>query len=147
MTEADFRVLLIASSFMAVRFAQRYVTQRLPFDFRYEAHLNQSCDDHASLDDVLYPDDSARIVTCNSETDVVELLYRDGRCPQWIDISAFRVGDTFTEMQLLCCGRFTHDRDKLYYTHGGTGPFGIKSPVFPFGYEEGTTFTLPPTKI
>ena len=144
MTEADFRVLLIASSFMAVRFGQRYVTQTLPFDFRYDVHLNQSCDDHATPDDVVYPDDNDRVVYCGSESDVVALLSRDGRCPQWIDISASRVGDTFTEMRLICCGRFTNDRDKLYYTDGGTGPFGLKSPVLPPDYEEGTTFSLPP---
>ena len=144
MTEADFRVLLIASSFMAVRFRQRYVTQTLPFDFRYNVHLNQSCDDHATPDDVLFPDDNDRVVYCDSESDVVTLLSRDGRCPQWIDISASRIGDTFTEMRLICCGRFTNDRDKLYYTDGGTGPFGLKSPVLPPDYEEGTTFSLPP---
>ncbi|MCA9146947.1 MAG: hypothetical protein H6821_02915 [Planctomycetaceae bacterium] len=143
MTEADFHVLLIASSFLAVRFGQRYVSQTLPFDFRYDVRLNQSCDDHATPDDVLYPDDNDRVVSCDSESDVVALLFRDGRCPQWIDISAARVGETFTEMRLLCCGRFTNDRDKLYYTRGGTGPFGIKSPVFPPDYKEGTKFLLP----
>ena len=143
MTEADFRVLLIASSFMAVRFGQRYVTQTLPFNFRYDVRLNRSCDDHATPDDVLYPDDNDRVVYCNAESDVVSLLSRDGRCPQWIDVSAARVGDTFTELELLCCGRFTNDRDKMYYTDRGTGPFGIKSPNLPPNYQDGTTFSLP----
>lgn len=145
MTESEFHVLLIASSFMATRFGQRYVAQTLPFDFRYDVHLNQSCDDHATPDDVLYPGDNDRVVSCDSETDVVALVFRDGRCPQWIDVSAVRVGDTFTELRLLCCGRFTNDRDKLYYTDGGTGPFGIKSPALPPDYKEGTTFSLPQT--
>ena len=143
MTEADFHVLVVAASFMAVRFGQRYVKQNLPFEFRYDVHLNQSCDDRATADDVLYPDDAGRVVFCDCESDVVALLYREGRCPQWIDISVCRVGESFTELQLLCCGRFTNDSDKLYYKHCGTGPFGIKSPTLPLGYEQGTTFCLP----
>ena len=143
MTDADFRVMLIASSFIAVRFGQQFVTQKLPFEFRYQAHLNYSCDDHATQDDVLYPEDEGRVVWCDSEDDVVTLLSRNDRCPQWIDIAVSRIGDTFTELQLLCCGRFTNDRNKMYYSDRGTGPFGIKSPNLPFDYQDGTTFLLP----
>ncbi|MCA9150959.1 MAG: hypothetical protein KDA92_16720, partial [Planctomycetales bacterium] len=121
MTEADFHVLLIASSLMAVRFGQRYVTQTLVFDFRYDVRQNHSCDDHAAPDDLVYPDDDGRVVYCTSESDVVSLLLRNGRCPQWIDISVARIGDSFTELELLCCGRFTNDRDKMYHSDGGTG--------------------------
>lgn len=92
---------------------------------------------------MLYPEDDERVVVLETGRDVVSLLYRDGRCPQWIDISAVRVGDAFTELQLLCCGRFTNDGNKMYDTRRGTGPFGIKSPVFPFGYEEDSKFSLP----
>jgi len=147
MNEADFRVLLIASSFMAVRFAQRYVAQTLPFDFRYDIRLNQSCDDDASPDEVLYPEDRDLRVSCDSEDAEVPILLRDGRCPQWIDISVERVGDDFSQLRLLCCGRFSNDRDTLYYSAGDTGPFGIKSPNLPPGYEEGTTFCLPHANV
>lgn len=142
MSEADFHIWLIAASFLAVRFGQRYVTQTLPFEFRYDVHLNQSCDNHATPDDRLYPNDNDRVVTVASESDVVSLLYREGRCPQWIDISVTRVGDSFTELRLLCCGRFTDDRAKMYYSDRGLGPFGVKSPVFPPDYKEGSRFSL-----
>lgn len=143
MTEADFRVLLTAASFMAVRFGQRYVTQTLPFDFRYDVRLNQPCDDHATGDDVLYPDDNDRVVSLATEADVVPLLYRDGRCPQWIDISVERIGVPYTELRLLCCGRFTDDGTKMYYSDRGLGPFGVKSPDLPPDFEDGTTFEIP----
>ncbi len=143
MTKADFHALLIAASVLAIRFGQRYVTQTLPFDFRYVVHLNQSYDEHATPDDRLYRDDNDRIVQLVSESDVVSLLYREGRCPKWIDISVAAIGDSFTELRLLCCGRFTDDRAKMYYSDRGLGPFGVKSPDFPANYEEGTRFTIP----
>ena len=143
MTKAEFQVLLVASSFMAVRFGQQFVLQNLPFDFRYKVCLNQSYDGRSVNEDVLFPEDKDRIVDCNSELEVVKLLYRDGRCPQWIDVSVARVGDTFTELRLVCCGRFTDDRNQLYYVHCGTGPFGIKSPDLPPGNKDGEKFLLP----
>ena len=147
MSEADFRILLIAASFLAVRFGQEFVSQDLPFNFRYSVHLNQSCDDHATPEHVLYPADDGKIVENIDENDVVMLLYRSGRCPEWIDVSAHRIGPSFTELQLLCCGRFTSNRDTMYYNDRGLGPFGLKSPVLPPDYVDGQRFELPTVHV
>ena len=40
-------------------------------------------------------------------------------------------------------GKKTDRITEFYYQKGGTGPFGIKSPVFPSGYkDDGTKFSL-----
>ena len=145
MSEADFRVLLIAASFLTARFGQEFVVQTLPFEFRYHVDLNESFDTETD-DDYLRPDDLGRTVAMATEDDVVSLLYRDGRCPDWIDVLVLRVGDEFTELHLICSGRFTDDREKMCYNNRGLGPFGIKSPVLPPGFVEGTKFSIPPSK-
>lgn len=70
-------------------------------------------------------------------------------CTVMVDVHS---GSTFWQFELVTrlrsfnfyvAGGFTNDHDKMYDTRRGTGPFGIKSPVFPFGYEEGSKFSLP----
>lgn len=127
MKKPDFKVLLIAASFEATRFGQKYVHDILPFHFRYEVHLNQSLDLDSETGSVTYPDDEGKILSIDTEDGVVDLLYRDGRCPKWIDVSVHAISASYTVLRLLCCGRFTSERQRLYYESVGFGPFGIKS--------------------
>lgn len=138
----DFRVLLVAASFEATRFGQRFVSEVLPFSFRYSVHLNQSFDDDADPESIRYPDDDGKVVRVDSEESVVELLHREGRYPEWIDVSVHAVSPSFTLLRLLCCGRFTNNRNKLLYDEGGFGPFGIKSPDLPKNWKDGSRFNL-----
>ncbi|WP_254514007.1 hypothetical protein [Anatilimnocola floriformis] len=143
MAPHDFRVVLLAASDTAVRFARQFVTNELSLEFRYRVLLNQSYDGNASPDDVLYPDDDGVELSNLTADQVVDCLCRDGCWPQWIDISANAVSPDYTLLRLLCCGRFTDNPAKLYYQGTGTGPFGIKGPMFPVGHINGTKFTLP----
>jgi len=142
MQEPDFRVLLIAASFEATRFGQRYVHDYLRFTFRYVVHLNQSSDFDVAPGSVLYPEDEGKVLQIDTEEGVVDLLFRDGRCPEWIDVSVHAVDPSFTVLRLLCCGRFTSERHLLYYEGGGFGPFGIKSPDLEFGMKDGDKIKL-----
>ena len=143
MTEFEFRHLLLKASEHAVRFGERYVVQELPSTFRYHVQLNQSFDGNATSDEVLYPEDGGKEAVRVSAETVVALLFRDGRCPEWIDVNVEAVGTGFTLLSLLCCGRYTNDRKKMYYEDQGLGPFGIKSPYLPPDYVEGTKFDIP----
>ena len=87
--------------------------------------------------------DSHQDLTRISAETVVALLHRDGRCPEWIDVSVEAIGTGFTLLRLLCCGRYTDDRKKMHYDDQGLGPFGIKSPVLPPNYVEGSKFDIP----
>jgi len=142
-TEPEFHQLLLTAGKNAASFAERYIVPRLPDRFRYHVVLNQSFDGNATPDEVLYPQDDGRDVVCDSDRDVVALLCRDGRCPEWIDIGVEAIGEGFTLLRLLCCGRFTNDVEKMYYSKTGLGPFGIKSPYLPPDYVEGSRFDIP----
>jgi hypothetical protein len=142
MQKNDFRVLLIAASFEATRFGQRFAFDVLPFTFRYVVYLNQSNDADPAPGTVLYPEDHGKTVEIDSEEGVVEILSREGKCPEWIDVSVHAVNPSFTLLRLFCCGRFTAERQRLYYESRGFGPFGIKSPDLPSNWKQGSRFKL-----
>lgn len=127
----DFHTQLLAATYAALRFGQGYVKNRLPLEAEYIASLNQSYDARRADDEVVYPEDDGRIVECGTARAAANLLYRDGRCPGWIDISVLAVRKERTVMHLVCCGRYVDDDQRLYYYDRGTQPFGIKSPALP----------------
>jgi hypothetical protein len=143
MRAADFRIRLDAASFYATRFAATMVRDKLPYEFRYCAVLNSSCDANREEDEIVYPQDDYVIHDDLDAKGVVELLCREERVPQWIDISVGFNGREHSRLSLLCCGRYHADDDRLYYFDQGTQPFGIKSPVLPPRHKDGTKFRLP----
>jgi len=154
MTDIEFQSLMKKASTAALDFARRYVTDSLPSALRFHLKLNQSNDDEVASGDRVYPDDNG--VECIEATihAVASRLLRDQRCPQWIDISVEGVGDDFTQMELLCCGRYTANSARMYYHDRGMGPFGIKSPVLPINHDGKTKFKMkrvqqctPPTTV
>ena len=142
MTEREFSQLLDGASHHALAFARRYVENNLHGSFRYHVLLNQSFDGNASTDVSVYTEDDGREYSSLSASEVVNVLLREGRCPEWIDIAVEASGDSFTLMRLLCCGRFTDEPKRFYYTGGGTGPFGIKSPNLPINHRAGVRFPI-----
>lgn len=142
MRQQDFHTQLLAATFAALRFAEKYVVNQLSLDIEYVAELNSSFDDNRKHDEVIYPEDDGRFASGLSGLEVVELLYRDGRCPQWIDIRVQGASDGKTLLSLLCCGRYDDVDTRLYYYERGSHPFGIKSPTLPPGYVDGEKFHL-----
>jgi hypothetical protein len=129
MTRSEFLCLLTKATAASVDFARRFVENELPESVRFHVLLNQE-------------DDGREFSFLSSET-VADVLVRDGRCPEWIDVAVEAQGDHQTLVRLLCCGRFTGDESRMYYARQGTGPFGIKSPNLPIDYVEGMRFRLP----
>lgn len=138
----DFYTYLLSASFSCTRFAEDYVKNKLHYKFKYLVKLNKSCDVHADEENDLYPEDDGKELKLDEEKEVVELLLRKGKIPEWIDISVKGVGKDYTLLELLCCGRYTAKREKMYYTKHGQGPFGIKSPTFPPRHIEGEKFKI-----
>ena len=135
MTKDAFAELLCSVSVINREFAARYVHNWLPELFRYRVCLNQSFDGHPlHAGEYVFPDDGANAadpVGPLTGPEVVELLWRDGLVPEWIDISVVHADNDYTYFELLCCGRFTADESLMYYNDRGQGPFGIKSPRVP----------------
>lgn len=143
MKREDFQSQLIEATFAAIKFGQRYVSNCLTQNVTYVVVLNQSCDGNREKDEIIYPEDNGKIYSGLSQSEVAELLYREGRCPEWIDIRIAGADGDVTLIELECCGRY-HDNDsKLYYTWQDTQPFGIKSPFLPAPFwKEGEVFEL-----
>lgn len=143
MTKTEFHKLFTDSSKLAFDFAKIYVLDNLPNDFKYNVRLNFSHDDPNLKQFDIYPNDNDKTVELVTATEVVDLLCRKNKVPVWIDISVESIKKDHTVFQLLCSGRYSDDVNEFYYQKGGTGPFGIKSPVFPSGYkDDGTKFSL-----
>ncbi|MGE5186544.1 MAG: hypothetical protein ACM31C_31025 [Acidobacteriota bacterium] len=133
---------------MAARdFARRFIEEPLPDELRYRLRLNRSYDGEARVgDEVVYPEDStcerAEAVRDCSEARVVDVLWRDGRVPEWIDVSVLDALDDVTLVELMCCGRFTADEQRLYHVAEGRPPFHMTSPTLPPRYQDGERFSI-----
>lgn len=127
----DFRTYLIAASFTAVKFAQLFVKDKLPFEFSYQLLINDGT-----------PPQYENLL---SENEVVNILHQNDRFPVWIDLSIKSASATFTVLELLASDRTPQDLSETYYFDRGTGPFGVKGPAFPSGYnpDSGKKFWLP----
>ena len=142
MRKEDFHSQLLAATFSALRYGQTHVKNRLPINVTYIVILNQSYDVNRKSDEIVYPEDAGRIETYLSDKAVVDLLYREGRCPQWIDISVAGADRNITLIRMLCCGRYHGDESRMYYYDGGLQPFGIISPDLPVDWKAGEKFRL-----
>ena len=139
MTRDEFVVLFREATEASVEFARRYVENELPSAVRFHVLLNQSSDKSHST----YPGDEGRELTCLAEKNAVNVLFRDGRCPAWIDVVVEAVSTRETRVRLRCCGRFVNSPQQMYYTRQGTGPFGIKGPNVPVDFKDRVKFPLP----
>lgn len=135
MTQDEFTALLMRCTVDCVAFCRGYVIDVLPDAVLYTVRLNQSCDVHPLHDDeVVFPEDSSvppGLLCGRSAQQTADLLWREGRIPEWVDMSVVDASSEHTHVGLLCCGRFTANAQRWYYAHRGNGPFGIKSPVLP----------------
>ncbi|HMN42234.1 MAG TPA: hypothetical protein PKE29_15420 [Phycisphaerales bacterium] len=115
----------------------------LPETARFHVFLNQSHYGHAAAEERVYPEDNGREYPCLTLEQAAGVLVRDGRCPEWIDVWVEGHSASDTRICLLCCGRWTDDPGRMYYTSRGMGPFGIKSPALPVGFKRGDRFSIP----
>ncbi|NMH27428.1 hypothetical protein [Flavobacterium silvaticum] len=142
MTKPEFHNLLHEVSVKAMRFAEHFITDKLVSDFRYNVILNASFDQDIPGKFKVFPEDEGGLVLDLTEEKVVELLWRENKCPVWIDINVLKSGKRSTTFNLLCAGRYSDDENEFYYHKQGTGPFGIKSPKLPANFEDGKKFKL-----
>jgi hypothetical protein len=97
--------------------------------------LNCSYDRNLLRDDeIVFPDDvrthGKRVGPLTADA-VVSLLWRDHRVPEWIDISVWEADQRVTYFELMCCGRFADESERLHYYWTDVPPFGVKCPVYP----------------
>ena len=146
MDRALFERRFLHATTRARDFARRFVEEKLPDAMRFRVHLNSSCDLHAASEFRLFPEDSSAsraFATKWLDADgAIEELFRDGLVPQWIDVQVVSENGDVTVLDLLACGRFTDDEERLYYTWTDVAPFGVKGPPLPVKYVEGVPFSV-----
>jgi len=131
---------------VALDFAKQYLEEPLPDEMRFRVHLNSSHDANAGAEFKLFPEDSSddrALATKHlNEAGVVELLWRDGFVPQWVDLIVVgETGDT-TILDVIACGRYADDERRLYYVETGLAPFSPKGPVLPVNHVDGRRFSI-----
>jgi hypothetical protein len=152
-TYSVFSTRLRKAAMRAVRFARRFVSDALPDRVLFRVLPNCSFDGNPLvLDEVTFPDDELPLGAFHGPwalDDAVEFLWREGRIPEWIDVSVVAVADSATVIECRCCGRFTATEELLYHRSAGLPPFSVKSPRHPNGWLDVATsggFTLRPNR-
>jgi hypothetical protein len=126
---------LLRASELCREFTTRFVIDSLPRTHAFWVMLTCSYDRNRLRDDeIVFPDDvqkhGKRVgpLTANA---VASLLWRDRMVPEWIDISVWEADEHATYFELMCCGRFTAQSERLCYNWTDVHPFGVKGPAYP----------------
>lgn len=131
----------------AHRFAKQFLIEDLPACFKCRVRLNASFDGNPlHADERVYPNDSdsqfKEKAAMLSVDDAVELLWREGAVPEWINVSVVGRSSSHTIVELLSCGRFTSNDSLLYHELEGRPPFHVLGPTLPFDHQEGERFSV-----
>jgi hypothetical protein len=136
MDRETFAQRLHQASIAARDFSRQFFLETLPDEMLFRVRLNQSYEgNRLDADERLYPDDSIlnlteKLARCTGE-EAVNVLWREGRVPEWVDISVVAKTGSATIMQLVCCGRFASDEQLLYHAERGQSPFQVVGPNCP----------------
>ena len=112
---------------------------RCSHNLRFRLLLNRSYDRTADSEfETLYPEDSSDpIRNCDSIEAVADLLCRDGRVPEWIDIRVDELRPDSTLLTFLCAGRYA-DTEPWLCRHPPDGTLIFDIPGIGWTDPEGT---------
>jgi hypothetical protein len=141
MDQATFAQRALASCERAVAFARQFVIQALPSQYALLVFPNSSCDFNLVDGEFVFPDESLPEDTYLGPMDVpgfVQHFWRNGNVPEWIDINVGGMTDDTTLLEVLVCGRFTANDDRLYHRESGSPPFHVVGPCLPPDWDRAT---------
>lgn len=143
MDRAVFAAQFVAACAAARGIAALYLVEPLPAAQRFRVRLNESYDGHPLVgDQIVYPEDSAfaRALALHDVglDEVVAELWRDGRVPEWIELSVSGASASTTRLDVRCCGRFS----ALLPRHDGRPAFHLRSPHLPHPHAPGARFSV-----
>lgn len=147
MEKSVFQTRLVEAVEVARNFAGRFFLENLPAPIRCRVRLNSSYDGNPLHEDErVYPADGSheqRLATrLLSPDEAVDLLWREGMVPEWIDVSVVSRTAQATVVELACAGRFTSNDALLYHEREGRQPFHVVGPALPPGYQDGQLFSM-----
>lgn len=121
---------LISAAFHAQEFARTLVTNILPEKIKYVVYLGVSYDGNPLEDgEQIFPEDCTKNKRCfDRSEEVVDLLWREGSVPEWINVFVESNTSEYTQIKLDCCGRFSRKSEHIYHAHEGRAPFHVLGP-------------------
>jgi hypothetical protein len=131
----------------------KYCSNELPSGVSYFVRLNCSFDGNPLEEgEYFFPDHdlpNGGDAQSRKHDEVIELLWRGGKIPEWINILPFDVDSKVMYYQLECCGRFTDEPRHLYHTREGCPPFHsqLSLPNLDFDLENDGKFDLRSYKL
>ncbi|MDI3285785.1 hypothetical protein [Polyangium sp. 15x6] len=136
MDRATFASRLDSASRRARDFARELVVEPLPDEIRFDVVLDASYDKNPlHPDEFVFPDDGERFSRSDlmglDAATVIDVLFRDGKVPEWINLAVTHEGGGRTFVEVLCCGRFTANESLFYHAGGGVSAFSRARPVDP----------------
>ena len=139
MEKDTFTQNLIDATAVLLPFTREYLINSLPTTWLYVVFPNQSYDGNSlEGDEQLYPGDSLppeQYVGPFDTEGAIKYLWRDGKIPEWVNLTVYSYDEKHTYVELLCCGRFTADQALLYHRSEGYPPFHVLGPPLPPDWE------------
>jgi len=135
MNKDIFRRNLITATERVMPFSREYVKNPLPDNCRYLVFPNQSYDGNPLVsDEQIFSDESlpqGEYLGPFESHDVIKYLWRDGKVPEWVNVTIYSYDKQHTYLELRCCGRFTATDEALYHSVEGIPPFHVLGPHLP----------------
>jgi len=133
--KALFHHHLLRATEIVVPFSREFLHDSLPPSILYLIFPNQSYGGNAiSGEETLFPNETLSEGSFWGPFDVDQVvgsLWRDGKIPEWINMQIHSYDDINTYLELLCCGRFTSNKELLYHVKEGYPPFHVLGPNLP----------------
>lgn len=126
---------------------RQYVLDDLPEDVRLLVVPNCSFDGNPlEGDEEVYPGEElpqGTTLAPKTEVEAVNLLYRSGKVPEWINVQVDSADGQCSYLTLECCGRFTAMENYLYHRDGGIPPFNPQVAMPGLNYDVETDGKFP----
>jgi hypothetical protein len=127
MTRDDFSQNLRKAALSSHAKALVLVENELKPPFAFLVKLNQSFDGNPLANGEVIPSEirakGENQIGPLTHDEVVDLLWRDGLVPEWVDIIPWEAAASGLSFQLTCCGRFAESEPLLYHAKEGYPPF------------------------
>ncbi|BAY81788.1 hypothetical protein NIES267_12650 [Calothrix parasitica NIES-267] len=133
----NFEKSLIQAANQAREFTQKYVTNNLPERIQFKVYLNCSYDEHAMREGELRitRDWENEIYEFDTPAEVINLIWIEGKIPEWINVKVESENGKSTTVALICCGRFSSNPRHIYHILQGLPPFQVVGPPLPSNWE------------
>ncbi|MEM6401002.1 MAG: hypothetical protein AAF757_12345 [Cyanobacteria bacterium P01_D01_bin.116] len=135
----NFEKSLIQAANRAREFTQKYITNNLPERIQFKVYLNcsndHSCSSMREGELRITRDWENEIFEFENPVEVVNLIWIEGKIPEWINVTVESENGELTTVALICCGRFSSNPRHIYHILQGLPPFQIVGPPLPRNWE------------